>query len=403
MAKSKKMRTAFIRISKMNKINKDNQALGVKTGDVVEYNINKVIGELETWVESKNFSWFAIEHNADPNNIHYHVVIKFEGNSTSDFEQIKSHFPYGQIDTCKNVKTCVQYLVHLNDPDKHQYKWDEVITNVPNKLEAYKTPGRATINIMLQKTLNDIYTGKIREYEINKIDLGLFTKYERRIKLAFEYRQQTLIANPDREVIVIFLQGPAGIGKSTFCKEWAKKHNKSICLSSSSNDPWQDYKGQDVFVYDDLNFARFKIEDLLKAWDPHNNTTISARYRNRLFLGDTIFVCTNTPITEWYKYSIPELREALYRRVSSVLVFDHNDPIIPTIPDSNAPSYFTVNKIMNTGVKEEYANTKDHIFYYWEYTLQQIGKPYPYDPKKYFSDITDQQRADEFIKGLDDM
>ncbi len=405
MAVNKKMRSVFMRISQNNKATQDNTELGVKAGDVVYFTFDDVTDDLEEWDKSKHFSWFAIEHNADPDNIHYHVVIKFEDNSTSDFEQIKSHFPYGQIDTCKNVKSCVQYLVHLNDPDKYQYDWKEVKTNAPDKLELYKIPGKATTDIRLQKTLDDIIAGKTREYEIGKIEPYIYIKYESKIKKAFEYRQQKLIANPNREVIVIFLQGPAGIGKSTFCKEWARKNNKSICLSSSSNDPWQDYKGQDVFVYDDCNFARTKIEDLLKAWDPHNNTTVSARYKNRLFLGDTIFVCSNTDITDWYKYSVPELRAALLRRVSKVLVFDRNidDPILPHIDDPNVPAFYTVNEIKETGVKESYAGTQGHEFYYWEYTLQQIGEPRPYDPKKYFSDITDQQRADEFIKGLDDM
>ena len=58
---------------------------------------------------------------------------------------------------------------------------------------------------------------------------------------------------------------------------------------------WQEYAGQDIFVYDDFNYSRNKIEDMLKAFDPHNLTSVSARYKNKLFIGDTIFVCTNTP------------------------------------------------------------------------------------------------------------
>ena len=404
MSQNKKMRTAFIRISAINTATKDNAALDIKAGDAVIYSINDVVGILENWNNDKHFAWFAIEHNADPDNIHYHVVIKFDDMSTSDFEQIKAHFPYGQINSCRHVKSCVQYLVHLNDPDKYQYEWSSVITNAPDKLEIYKIPGKSTTDIRLQKTLEDILSGEIREYELNRIDPHIYIKYASRIKQAFEYRQQTLISNPNREVMVIFLQGPAGIGKSTFCKAWAKKNNKSICLSSSSNDPWQDYKGQAIFVYDDCNFAHTKIEDLLKAWDPHNNTTVSARYKNRLFMGDTIFVCSNTPITEWYRYSIPELRAALLRRISNVLVFDRNaNPVIPKIPNPDVPAYYTVNKIKCTGEIVTYTDDKGHERCYLEYDLERIGDPYPYDPSVYFCKESDKKRADAFIHGLDEM
>ena len=40
----------------------------------------------------------------------------------------------------------------------------------------------------------------------------------------------------DREITVIFCVGDTGTGKTTFSKQMAKLQNKSICISSSSND-----------------------------------------------------------------------------------------------------------------------------------------------------------------------
>ena len=397
MKQNKMMRNAMIRVSAKNRTTKHNEQLGVHAGEEICFTKEQIQQILEDWTKTKFFYYYMIEHSADPDNIHYHIVIAFTRTSQAKFSQIKDKFPYGQITNCEyGVKACVQYLVHMNDPAKHQYSWEDVITNSPERLALYKVPGKATLDMKTQDILNKIISGQIREYQINLIPADIYLKHSSKIKAAFEYRQQLLISNPNREVMVVFLQGPAGIGKSTFCKEWAK--NKSICLSSSSNDPWQDYKGQTIFVYDDCNFAHTKIEDLLKAWDPHNNTTISARYKNRLFMGDTIFVCSNTPITEWYRYSPMPLRAALLRRISHVLDFDYYP-----IPENDASAYYTVNELKDTGEVEEYTTDKGFKRYYAVYELRQIGDRHPYDPSKYFNMDSDKKRTEAFIKGLDEM
>ncbi len=384
MTNDKNMRSAVVRVSAKNSVKKDSIALGVHAGDVVTYTLEDIVSTLDEWTKTKFFHYYVIAHDADPDNLHYHIVIEFSKTSQGKFSQIKARFPYGQIDNCRyGVKNCVQYLVHMNNPEKYQYSWDSVITNSPEKMALYKVPGRTTLDMKTQSITTKILSGEIREYQIDQIDPNIYLRHSNMIKAAFEYRQQTIISNPSRDILVIVLQGPPRVGKSTFCKVWAEKHNKSIYLSSGSRDPWQDYKGQDIFVYDDFSYDSISILDLLKALDPHNNTAVSARYKNKLFLGDTIFICTNVPITNWYIGESLVLRDALYRRFARVLCF------------GDLKSDGTVDYSINRVIYNDIENGHEPM------QLQEIESVKTFDLKKYINISSDQSRVNEFIEDLD--
>lgn len=382
--KNKNMRSAVVRVSAENIVKKDNKALGIHAGDKVTYTIEDIVSILEDWTKTKYFHYYVIAHDLDSENVHFHIVIEFTKNSQGKFSQIKERFPYGQIDNCKyGVKNCVQYLVHMNNPEKTQYSWDSVITNSPERLVLHKVPGKTTLDMKAQSVISKILSGEIREYQIEQIEPEIYIQHSRRIKAAFEYRQQLVLSRPNRDIMVVVLQGPPRVGKSSFCKAWAEKHQKSICFSSGSNDPWQDYKGQDIFVYDDFNHENTKIEDFLKVLDPHNNTTVSSRYKNRLFLGDTIFICTNTPVNEWYQGASLILRDALYRRFARVLCF------------GDLKSDGTVDYSINRIIYNDTENGREPM------QLQEMESVKTFDLKKYINISSDQSRVNAFVEDLD--
>lgn len=388
------MRNAIIRVSAINILRMDNKKLRLKAGEVLHYQKSDVLQTLEDWAMVKNFRYFMIEHNEDENNIHYHIVLSFA--DPTAFGTIKKKFPYGDIQRCQyGVKSCVQYLVHMNNPEKHQYSWDEVITNAPDKLELYKISKGETENEKLNAIIDKIISGEIKEFEIDRIEYKLYIKFTSKLKKAFEYRQKSVALNPNRCMQVIVLEGPPRVGKSTFCKLYAEKEGKSICFSSSSNDPWQDYAGQDIFVYDDFNYTRNKIEDLLKAFDPHNLTSVSARYRNRLFVGDTIFVCTNTDITEWYTWALDNHRKALFARIACVLQFiDINDGI----------SRYTVNDIVDSGKWDYTTDSRNHVDNTFSkmILMPRDDRTRELNLNNYIDMHADKNRTNDFISQLDE-
>ena len=131
-------------------------------------------------------------------------------------------------------------------------------------------------------------------------------------------------------------------------KAYAKTRGKSIYFTSSSNDPLQDYTGQDILCFDDFDYTSFNISDFLKAIDPFNVSSIKSRFRNKVFIGDVIIINTNIPIIKWYEEEKDELREALFKRISIVIDFNgfKYDNQVGYTTKNNVAEY-TINKIVH--------------------------------------------------------
>lgn len=321
MAKS--LRTAFIRVSKTN--NTEN--------GLIEYTYDDIQNIVKEWSKSKSFYYYIKDHNNEigDENTHYHIVLKF--NAPTPFDDIKKIFPYGLIENAKSIKNCVQYLVHMNDLSKTQYNFDEIITNDTN-INKYRYQSVQNQLLKLDEFIHKIDIGEIREYNLtDTIPIDIFTNHKTKILNALEFYRRKVMTNKDRNIQVMIFSGDTGTYKTTYAKQFAQNQNKSICISSSSNDPMQDYAGEDILVLDDLRDVDFKFHDLLKVLDNHTKSTVASRYNNKAFIGDTIIITTSQPISEWYFDESKEDKEQLYRRVpiqmqftkEKITVFQYNE------------------------------------------------------------------------------
>ncbi len=399
-SKNPNMRTAIIRISADNYVHTDNIELGIKAGTIVHFDLEHILYILDEWFKTKGIWYYVILHDENPENKHFHIVIEFPKNSQCKFSTLKKKFPYGFIDSCRHgVHACVRYLTHCDHPEKHQYDWDDVVTNNPAKLERYKQPTKYNEMLYVNKIIEQICNGDIKEFEFpDKIEPALYVKYKTKFMNAVDFYSRKIINNPDRNIKVYVCQGPPRVGKSLFCKAWAKKHNKSVCFSSASRDPWQDYHGEDVFVYDDHNFESSKIEDFIKAFDPHNNTSIGARYHNKVFIGDTIFVCSNIPAQDWYKFEAEEIhRNALFSRIDFVLDFTDFD-------EAKGQSHYTVNTLYE-GKEHDYDIGRLGIPHYSKkWMLKPVeNDSRTFDLNKYIDVTLDKKKTEDFLNKLDDI
>lgn len=143
-------------------------------------------------------------------------------------------------------------------------------------------------------------SGEIREFNIyEEIPVSVYSKYKNQLVNAcdhFRQNRQTEMAAGKAPLTVIFIYGPEGSGKSSFAKHYCQKQGKSYCLSSSSNDPLQDYRSQDVLILDDCRDSVFTYTDLLKLLDHTNRSTTKSRYSNKSFIGDTIIITSYVPL-----------------------------------------------------------------------------------------------------------
>ena len=118
---------------------------------------------------------------------------------------------------------------------------------------------------------------------------------------------------------VMFICGKGGTGKTYYAKKLLTSMEKDFCVSSSSNDPFQDYLGQKGMILDDLRDKAFELDDLLKILDNNTVSSVKSRFANKVFNGDIIIITTSVPLRYWYptyKDGRYDTLEQLYRRIS---------------------------------------------------------------------------------------
>lgn len=307
MAKS--LRTTFIRVTAENHTEKG----------IINYTSKDILNILNSWSLERKLKYYYILHTSDKEDLnpHFHIVIDFE--SPVRFETVKKKFPYGQIEPVRStVRDTVRYLIHKNSLTKQPYLPEEVVTNSAGDLNKYL--------IDKEKTKIDylalISSGEIKEFEqFEVIPASYYINNKHKIENAFNYFKGQTYMDKTRNIKIVFITGQSGTGKSTFVYDYAKKTHSSICVSSSSNDPLQDYQGEDILFLDDLKVDAFPYEDFLKILDPHYKSTAQSRYHNKFFLGHTIFIASVTRLEDWYYYESPESKKQLYRRIKDYLRF----------------------------------------------------------------------------------
>lgn len=247
---------------------------------------------------------------------HYHIYVNF-GKSGVDSKIVAQWFGVQepQIERIKGRATdMLLYLTHgqPSQKNKYQYSPSEVIANFDFEAEIEKSKIFGDFKkYSYAEQLKYIDTLPIAE---KKTAYGTLEKL-------WKIHCQLLSLQPDRDIDVMFIYGQPGTGKTTYAKRYAEGRGYDCCISSSSNDPWQDYLGQKCMILDDARDTTFdKFEDFLKIIDNYTSSSIQARYGNKVFSGELIIITSSVPLCQWYRhlgYSNRENLKQLYRRISA--------------------------------------------------------------------------------------
>ena len=261
--------------------------------------------------------WAYMLHDKDDTAPHYHIYLNF-GSSGVDTKQIGDWFGLqeSQVEKIKGRKTdALEYLTHSNDTQKYKYQYSptEVIAN-------FDVGTEITNSKILGDFKNFSYAQQL-EY-VDSLPKGEKTAAYSKLKKLWEIHCQMLALNPDRQIDVVFIQGKGGAGKTYYAKKLCRSMEKDFYVSSSSNDPFQDYLGQKVIILDDLRDDVFSFADLLKILDNNTASSMKSRFSNKVFNGDMIIITTEVPLCLWFKdmQYYPRGQESLYqlyRRISS--------------------------------------------------------------------------------------
>ncbi len=261
--------------------------------------------------------WAYILHDKDDTRPHYHIYVHF-GTSSVDSALVASWFqvPDNLVNKIKGRRVdMLLYLTHGNDTQqfKHQYSGNEIVANfdIKSEIQASKIIGNFKKYSYAQQL----------EY-VNTLPMSEKSKVFSQLKRLWELHCQCLTLQADRNIQVVFITGKGGTGKTTYAKKLCKALGYDFCMSSSSNDPFQDYMGQKAIILDDMRDTAFDFEDLLKILDNHASSSVKSRFNNKVFNGEMIVITSSVPVAWWYrhlKYNVAgqESLIQLYRRISS--------------------------------------------------------------------------------------
>lgn len=259
---------------------------------------DEIVKLLDQFKQIKRYA--LILHDKDLNEVgeikkpHYHVLLDFSPQTApTEWTANLLKVQVNNVNRVRNWSKAYDYLTHKNDPNKYQY--DPLL--IKSNYEHVEAPQRANLNDLITSIAN----GELRPYQFsNEIDPLTYVNNKNKLMDAYGFFLRKVRNDMSRNVEVIFLTGPTQSGKTTFAKMLARFQGLSYAISSSHNDPLQDYEGQDVLILDDIRDNDFKYSELLKITDNHTNSSMRGRYSNKLFVGEMIILTSSIPLAQWY-------------------------------------------------------------------------------------------------------
>lgn len=122
--------------------------------------------------------------------------------------------------------------------------------------------------------------------------------------------------------MVIVVQGPPGVGKTTWAIRMASESGEAFHLQTSSNNGnewWTGYSGQPIIILDDSGAGPLKLVSWLQLCDAVP-MILETKGGGEQCHASTIIVTTNTPLEEWYPNQPLDRRQAAWRRIDHYIV-----------------------------------------------------------------------------------
>ena len=267
---------------------------------------------------------------------HYHIYLNF-GKSGVDSKIVAQWFGLqeSQINRIQGRATdMLEYLTHSNESQKNKYQDSpsEVVANFDFEEEIKKS-----------KIL-----GNFKEYSyaqqleyVDSLPVADKTTAFNKLKKLWELRCEVLMLNPERDIEVMFIYGKSGTGKTTNAKAFARSRGYDFYVSSSSNDPLQDYRGQKCIILDDVRDTTFEFEDYLKLTDNNTASSVKSKYYNKVLMCNLIIITSSIPLSFWFRdmmYSKKEDLKQFYRRINAyVEVTDADISVFDAIDERGRP------------------------------------------------------------------
>lgn len=107
-----------------------------------------------------------LNEDGSPKKPHYHVAVSFEGNkSQSQIQEIASSVNGTQVFQIQSMQGMIQYFIHRNNPEKHQYKKEDIRAFCGFEIDPYFAPSQAQLERMCNEIDSFIIDNDIFEFD----------------------------------------------------------------------------------------------------------------------------------------------------------------------------------------------------------------------------------------------
>lgn len=214
---------------------------------------------------------------------HFQLYIEFQVGKT--FNTMKEYFPRAHIEKREGTKKQAR---------KYCMKEDTRISEKPFEYGDFVEIGeRSDINDVIQMAKENI-----DDMEILEAYPAQYFKNYAAVSHVKQLAMSKKFGNVFREMEVTYIWGEKRVGKSSYV---FKKHGYENVYRLSGYDvgSWDEYKGEDVVMFDDYH-SDFPISKFLQLLEGHPYR-LSSRYSNKWACFTKVYVVSNIPIEKQYE------------------------------------------------------------------------------------------------------
>lgn len=255
---------------------------------------------------------------------HIHVMLEFKTPRmitaiAKELNEKPEHFESMTKHNKNGINNGFAYLTHRteNASKKYQYDPNKVIANFDyqgflNEIKSEMIENRYAGKRGIDNLLNDFINGKLSKIESKEIakanNPSRFAYICKKIDES-EIQMEELEADKWIQEMrkkhepkkVIWIYGPAGVGKTTLAKMITESIDKNYFTTGSSRDYFQNYHGEHCILIDELRPNIIEYNDLLRMLSPYDyDCNVPSRYHDHRLTANTIIITSPFSPGEYY-------------------------------------------------------------------------------------------------------
>ena len=252
------------------------------------------VGQLERGEEDGYLHWhIMISHASDDTALEWSWIYeRVRAVSDHGFELEPARNPWGLQKYTLKDETRVESEPRLYTP---RYKWIEKPKG--RKGLAYCAPlldeGMSADDLLVEYKLSASTHNSLKNIENVK-------------------RSRTAKALEDEPVKIFYIYGETGTGKSSYVRGSVPRSD--LFVAGSGKHPWDTYAGEPVMLIDEFNDRNFDLDFMKQLLDRYC-VLLPCRYNDKRCLAITVYLVSNKPLEDLYRWARPEDFDPLLRRI----------------------------------------------------------------------------------------